>query len=419
MSGDVALIAAVVLGFALISQRIGPTVVSGPMLFVAAGLVSAPELLDLVDLELEAEAVALVGETALAILLFSDATRIDLRALRHELGLPTRLLGVGLPLTIALGTLVVAGLIDGLNGWEAALLAAILAPTDAALGQEVVTDPRVPARVRQGLNVESGLNDGLVVPAVALFLALSDETQDSGTARFWTRFVFQQIGVGLVVGVAAGCAGAWLLTRARRAGWADGIHAQLGTLAVAVGAFTASQHFDGNGFIAAFSGGLAFGATAPDAEWLGQFTEDTAQLGGSVAFFLFGNVLLGPALDELTLPVLACAVLALTLGRMIPVALALAGSHAAPPTVAFVGWFGPRGLASILFGLVLLEEELESGPELFAIVAWTVVLSVVLHGASAAWGARRYGDWWMSMGPDHQEVMAESGEVAPHRVRGG
>ncbi len=417
MSGDVAIIAAVVVGFALISRRIGPTIVSAPMVFVAAGLVCGPKLLDVVDLGLEAEGVALVGEVTLAILLFSDATRIHLAALRREVMLPARLLGIGLPLTVAMGTLVVTVLVDGVSGWEAALITAILAPTDAALGQEVVTDPAVPARIRQGLNVESGLNDGLVVPAVALFLVLAEEDEEPGTTRFWITFVFEQIGVGILLGVVAGAAGAWLLHRATSHGWVDGIYAQLATLSIGLAAFTASLELGGNGFIAAFTAGLAFGRVSPDAEHLDEYTEDTAQLAAAVSFFLFGNVLLGSALDEATVGVLACAVAALTIGRMLPVALAMLGTGAAAPTVVFVGWFGPRGLASILFGLLLLEEELAGADALFAIVAWTVLLSVVLHGATAAWGARRYGEWWRSMTQEEQATMPEGLETTEHRVR--
>ncbi len=417
MSGEVAIIAGVVVAFALVSRRISPTIVSAPMLFVAAGLILGPQVVDVVDLEIEVEGVALVGEVTLAILLFSDATRIDLGVLRREVMLPARLLGIGLPLTVGLGAGMVALLVDGVSGWEAALIAAILAPTDAALGQEVVTDRAVPARIRQALNVESGLNDGLVVPAVALFLALTVEEEDTGTAQFWVRFAFEQIGVGVVVGVAAGAVGAWLLHRASLRGWVDGAYAQLATLAVGLAGFTASLELGGNGFIAAFAAGLTFGRVSPDSEHLGEYTEDTAQLAAAVSFFLFGNVLLGPALSEATVGILVCAIGALTVGRMVPVAVAMTGTGAAAPTVAFVGWFGPRGLASILFGLLLLEEELVGADALFAIVAWTVLLSVVLHGATAAWGARRYGEWWQSMSSHEQAEMPEGVAVSEHRVR--
>lgn len=417
MSADVALVALVVVLFALISKRIGPTVISGPMVFVAAGLLLGPEVADTVDLGLELEAVDLLGEFTLAILLFSDASRIDTRALRREYMLPARLLGIGLPLSVALGTGVLMLLIADVGVWEAALIAAILAPTDAALGQEVVTDRAVPARIRQGLNVESGLNDGLVVPAVALFLALAVDEEDTGSAGFWTRFVFEQIGVALLVGLLVGAVGAWLLNTASDRDWMDPLYAQLATFALAVGALTTSVHFDGNGFIAAFVAGMTFGHLADEAEHLAEFTEDTAQLAAAVSFFVFGNVLLGPALDDVSVGIIACALAALTLGRIVPVAVAMLGTKAAPPTMLFVGWFGPRGLASILFGLQLLEEDLPGADDLFAVVAWTVLFSVVLHGATAAWGARRYGAWWADMSDDEKTEMPEGLQTTEQRPR--
>ncbi|MFV2039543.1 MAG: cation:proton antiporter, partial [Acidimicrobiales bacterium] len=307
--------------------------------------------------------------------------------------------------------------INDISWWEAALVGAILAPTDAALGQEVVSDPAVPVRIRQGLNVESGPTDGLVAPAVSLFVVLASGEENAGSAAFWVRFLLRQVGVAVLVGVAVGVAGAWLLAWADARGWADGIYSQLATLAVAIAAYTVALEFEGNGFIAAFVAGLLFGRVSPDPARLGEYTEDTAALAASVSFFLFGNILLGPALDTVTFSVLACAVFILTLGRMVPVATAMARTGAARPTVLFVGWFGPRGLASILFGLIVLEEQLASAQQLFGIVAWTVVLSVILHGATAAWGARRYGQWWAEMSSDERDSMHEGVEVAEHRTR--
>lgn len=417
MSGDIAIVAGVIVAFALISRRIGPTIISGPMVFVAAGLLFGPEVADMVDLGLELEAVDIIGEATLAVLLFSDASRIDTRALRREYMLPARLLGIGLPLTIVLGTGMLMVLIDGVGVWEAALIAAILAPTDAALGQEVVTDPAVPARIRQGLNVESGLNDGLVVPAVALFSVLAADDGDTGSPGFWVRFVVEQIGVGMLVGVLVGGIGAWLLTTGEKANWVDGVYAQLATFALAIAALATSLQFDGNGFIAAFVAGMVFGRVAPRAHQLGEFTEDTAQLAAAVSFFIFGNILLGPALDNVSIGIIVCALGALTLVRIVPVAVALAASGAAKETVAFIGWFGPRGLASILFGLQLLEEDIARADDLFAVVAWTVLLSVVLHGATAAVGAKRYGAWWAEMTTDERDSMPEGVEVTHHPVR--
>lgn len=417
MSGEVAVLAFVIVGFALISRRVAPTVISGPMVFVAVGLAVGPELFDFVELEVEVGFIDVLGEGTLAILLFADASRINLRTLRHEYMLPARLLGIGLPLTVALTTGIVMLLVDDISVWPAALIAAILSPTDAALGQEVVSDPAVPARIRQGLTVESGLNDGLIVPAVAVFLALATGESNANPTSFWARFIGEQIGIGLTVGVAIGVLGAWLLNLGRRHGWVDGVYAQLATFALAIAALATALSLGGNGFIAAFVGGLLFGKIADESEHLGEFTEDLAQLAAAVSFFIFGNVLLGPALDHFNLTVLLCALAVLTIGRMLPVALAMIGTHAARQTVAFVGWFGPRGLASILFGLLLLEEEFEAADELFAVVAWTVALSVLLHGATAAMGARRYGKWWAARSQDERDHMPEAIEVPEQRRR--
>lgn len=417
MSADVALVAALVIGFALISKRIAPTPLSAPMVFVAAGLLAAPELLQLVEFELEHETIDVIGEATLAILLFSDASRIDVPRLRHEYMLPARLLGIGLPLTVAATTGIIAIFVDGVDVWHAALIASILTPTDAALGQEVVTDPSVPVRIRQGLNVESGLNDGLVVPAVAVFVALATDDGDTGSVGWWAGFVGRQLGLGVLVGLVVGIGGAWLLNRARTHGWVDGVWAQLATLSLAVVALTGAITLGGNGFIAAFVAGLVFGKNADRSHHLGEFTEDAAQLAAAVSFFLFGNVLLAPAIDEFSGTTLLCGLLVLTAARMIPVAIAMIGTGAAAPTRVFLGWFGPRGLASILFGLILIEENLDDAEALFAIVAWTVALSVLLHGASAAPGARRYGQWWASMSEDERAEMPESRTVDESRVR--
>ncbi len=414
--GEVCIVAAVLLAFSLVSRRTSKLPVTMPMVLVAAGAVS--EATGAVTLDTEIGAVVLIAEVTLAVILFGDAVRINVSALRNDAGLPGRLLLVGLPISVALGTVMTAALLTDLSWAEAALVAAILSPTDAALGTAVVSDEAVPLRVRQGLNVESGLNDGMVLPAVLLFIALS--TDEETTAGFWGRFVLRQVGLGVVVGLAIGAGGAWLLTKALDRNWVEGIYAQLGTLCVAVLAFAGALAAESNGFIAAFIAGLAFGHIADDetAEHLDEYTEDTGQLLAAVAFFLFGNLFVSDALDSTTVWVVLCALGTLTIGRIIPVWIALTGMGAAWPTRLFIGWFGPRGLASIAFGLLLLEEEsLEGAEELFAVIALVVLASVVLHGASASWGARRYGRWFATMTDDELDEMPEAMPVIPRRNR--
>lgn len=407
--------------FALVSRRIMPWPVTMPMVLLAAGAVA--RWTGIVELETEIEPVVLLAEITLAVILFSDAVRIDLMALRRNAGLPARLLGIGLPLTILAGAAGVWAIL-GLEIWPAALVAAILAPTDAALGQAVIENRSVPQRVRQALNIESGLNDGLALPAVLLFVSLV-AGEDTGL-EFWIRFVLQQVGLGVLVGVAVGFGGALGMARADSAGWMDGLYAQLATGALALSAFSFALIVDANGFVAAFVAGASFragyrtGMPAPDgtrrAEHVVELTEDAGRGLAMLAFFVFGNVFIDANVSEVSVGVLACAAMALTIGRMLPVSVAMVGTGAARPTVAFLGWFGPRGLASMLFGLLLLEEEVAMGEELFGVITWTVVASVILHGATASAGAERYGDWYRTHG---SAAMPEAGAVAHHRPRWG
>lgn len=409
----VVVVAAAVIGFALVSHRAAGWPVTMPMVFVALGVVTAGP--GWVTLGVQVEGLALLGEVTLAVILFADAIRIDTRVLRRELGMPARLLGVGLPLAMVVGTLIAWALLPGMGLAEAALVAVILAPTDPALGQAVVTDDTVPQRVRQGLNVESGLNDGLVLPAVLVLIAVV--VGEDTAAGSWMGLFGMQIGVGAVIGVGLGAVGGVLIRRGVAAGRVEEIYAQLGTLSVAVLALGSAHLVGANGFIAAFSAGLAFGAVSDrEAVHLGEYTEDSGRLLAIVAFFAFGNVLVPPAVEALSWQVVLCAVLLLTVGRLLPVAVSLIGFNAAWPTVLFVGWFGPRGLASILFGLLLLQREVPAAQEFFAVIAATVVASVVLHGTTAAWGARRYGDWFRSREEDH-DAMPEAVSVTAHRIR--
>ena len=393
MERDLFVIAVMVLGFGLVSARLKGTVITPPMAYVTAGIILGPSALGVVDLGLEQEGVRLLAEATLVIVLFSDASRIDLRVLQAEYQLPARLLGLGLPLTIAAGGGLAVLWFGDLDVWEAMLVGAILAPTDAALGQVVVTSSAVPVRIRQTLNVESGLNDGIVLPVVTLFLALAAVEEDLESTSFWVAFVARQLGFGVLVGLGIGLAGAALINRAVAADRIDGLYRQLATLAVGVAAFGGAAAIEGNGFIAAFTAGLAMGTIARGpCEDIIDFSEDEGQLLALLMFFVFGAVIAGPALDELTGPIAAYAVLSLTVVRMVPVAISLLGRHLRRDTVAFVGWFGPRGLASILFGLIVLEEiELAAGSEIYLIVTWTVLLSVFAHGVTAAPLSARYG----------------------------
>jgi NhaP-type Na+/H+ or K+/H+ antiporter len=272
--------------------------------------------------------------------------------------------------------------------------------------------------------VESGLNDGVALPAVTVFLALSAREGEFDTATSWARFAAEQIGYGALVGVLVGCTGGYAIAWFSARSWMDATFRQLGVLGLPVAAFALADSVGGNGFISTFSAGVAFGMTAravcPHVE---EFTEDLAQLLAAVSFIVFGAIVVGPALSELDWRVALYATASLFIVRPIAIATSLVGTGLRWPTVAFLGWFGPRGLASILFGLAAVSEgtEADLGP-VFVIVSWTVLASIVLHGLSATPAAVAYGRWWArvsaGMAAD-AEPMAEQLPMAEQRIRMG
>ena len=383
---DLLVLAAVIFVFGLVSRRLEGTVLTAPIFFVVAGALLGPAVLGLVEFGLDEHTVLLLGEIALAIVLFTDAAGIDFSALQQYQGLPLRLLGVGMPLTIALGTTTAALLLTDLTFWEAAIVGTVLAPTDAALGQAVVANRRVPVRVRQSLNVEAGLNDGLSVPFLTLFLALALANEELQPASFWIRFALEQVGLGILVGVGVGLAGGWLVGRASQREWMTESFQRLSLLVLAIFAWALANQVGGNGFIAAFVGGLAAGPTIERVgERLIHFTEAEGQLLNLSVFFIFG-VLVIRVIQPLSWEVALYVVLSLTVIRMLPVALSLIGTHLSGVSVLFMGWFGPRGLASIVLGLIVVVEAplLAGRDEMMLVVALTVLLSVLLHGVTAA-----------------------------------
>lgn len=417
MSGvDVFVVAACVIGYALVARRLEHLWVSMPMVFVSLGIIF--DVTDVVGLGVALDQVAVLAEITLAVILFGDAVRMNLGDLRRHVGLPSRLLLIGLPLSIVMGSVVNWLLLGGLSFWAAALVAAVLAPTDAAVGEAIVSDPSVPHRIRQALNVEAGLNDGMVVPAVVLCTELALGETRSGVD--WAGFVSRQLGGGLALGVAIGAGVAWLIERSRRAGWIEGMYAQVATVAVAVATFAAAGELGVNAFVAAFVAGLAFGTVLDDdtADHLDEYTSDSGVLLGAIAFFVFGNLFVVDAFRSVRPMVVVCAVLALTIGRLVPVAIATAFMGLRRQTVVFIGWFGPRGLASIVFGVILLEEDLPGGDDLFGVITFTVLASIVLHGLSATPGAAAYGRWYSThLGADDDDDMAEAAPAADRRLR--
>lgn len=390
---ELLIMALAVLGFAMVSGRLESSGVTAPMVFTSLGMIVGIGGLGWFDLEVEGEVVSVLVEATLVLVLFTDAIRIDLSVLRRQAAIPGRLLGIGLPLTILAGTATAAVLLPGLGFAEGALLAAVLAPTDAALGQAVVSDRRLPVRIRQALNVESGLNDGIAVPVVTVLLAAA-AAEEVGGASGWVGLAAREVGFGVLAGLAAGVLGGKLLDWRSAAGAVLGVHRQLATVAIAVAAFGLAGVLEGNGFIAAFTAGLAFGHVArAQCHGVQDFTEDEGELLSSVTFMIFGAVLVGPLLDDLSWRTALYVVASLTVIRMVPVLIAMLGSGTLMETRLFLGWFGPRGLASILFALLVLEElDSAASQSIFAVASWTVLASVFLHGLTAnAWTARLSG----------------------------
>lgn len=387
---ELLIMALAVLGFAMLSERLAMSPITAPMVFTSVGLAVGTGGFGWFELELEGEAVSILVEATLVLVLFTDAIRIDLRILRRQAGIPIRLLGIGLPLTIVAGTAVAAVILPDLGLAEAALLAAVLAPTDAALGQAVVSDQRLPARIRQALNVESGLNDGIAVPVVAVLLALAVADQSSGVSG-WIGLAARQVGFGVMAGVLVGCIGGLLLDWRAAAGAVEGIYRQLATISIAIAAFGLAGVLEGNGFIAAFTAGLSFGLVARNqCSGVQDFTEDEGELLSAVTFMVFGAVLVGPLLDDLSWRIAAYVLASLTVVRIVPVVVAMTASRTLFETRLFLGWFGPKGLASILFALVVVEElDTAAGRTIFTVASWTVLASVFLHGLTAnVWTGR-------------------------------
>ena len=363
-----------VLGWSVVSERLARWNITGPMVFT------------------------LLAEVTLALLLFSDAARVNIGALRRSIGVPARLLGIGLPLTVILGTLAAAWIFKDFTWALAGFVAAALAPTDAALSAQLVNDKRIPIPVRRALNVESGLNDGIVTPVVIFTLAVvAGElgVTSGGQAETVVRPLVE-LGIGIVVGIAIGLGSAILIAFGSRRRWMLVGGRRLATLAAALSSYTVAVTLDGNGFIAAFVAGIAFGWSLPkDLAGAGDIEELPELVGevlGLVVWFLFGAALVPVAFRYFSVWILLYAVLSLTVIRILPVALALLGTRQNRSTVLFVGWFGPRGLASVVFALLAVEQLGESAivGEAVSAVTFTVLLSVILHGASAGPLGRLY-----------------------------
>lgn len=395
----IAVLALLVLGWAAVSGALARHDITGPFVFAVSGYLLANPDWGPLTVDVDATAVHIVAEVTLALVLFSDAVRVNLAELRRDLSIPVRLLAIGLVLSVVLGSLLAGWMLVGLPWALAGFVGAALAPTDAALSVEVINDERVPLRVRRALNVESGLNDGIATPIVVFMLAVAASQLGvvSKSLSIEIGAALRALGGGIVTGIGFGIGGALVISIAARHGWMLDSARRLATLAVATAAFVVALAFDANGFLAAFVAGIAFGAMLDeqvvDRETAIELPSLGGELLGLIVWFVFGATLVPLAIDDLDGRAVVYAVASLTVIRMVPVALSLVRSGLDRPSVVFIGWFGPRGLASVVFALLAIEELGAYATEVrraVATVTWTVLMSVVLHGISARPGGRRY-----------------------------
>ena len=382
------LVLATIFCWCVLARRLERVGLTTPIVFVTAGFVFA-QLFDTLDLGVERGLVKVIAEVTLVWVLFGDASQVQMSQFRRDLGTYARLLGVGLPLTVALGT-AVAMVVLGLDPWPALLLGAALAPTDAALGASVMSNPRVPDKVRRALNVESGLNDGIATPIVLVAIAGVAASEGIAGVEGPGRAVLALL-VGVLVGAAIGGLGGLGARRARERGWLSEELGGPAILALALLAYTGALVVDGNGFVAAFVGGLVFGNVAGrGGEKEVYFVEQSGSLASMISWLIFGALAVPVIGDRFSLTVVVYVGLSLTVVRMLPVALALLGAGFDRYAVAFIGWFGPRGLASVIFALLTLEDLEDAGQEVVAVISLTVLVSVILHGFSAGPLANRF-----------------------------
>ncbi|MCP3905307.1 MAG: sodium:proton antiporter [Planctomycetes bacterium] len=389
----IAVLAAFAMVYSVVGERIERTWISGAIVFTAFGLIFGPFGLKVLSADKDPELLKSLAELTLALVLFADASGTHLGVLRKARALPIRLLAIGLPLTILLGFGVGKAMFPELSIFGVALLATMLAPTDAALGKAVVTNEAVPDPIRQGLNVESGLNDGICVPILFLFLMLAEgNLGDMSAGRAGLLLFGKVVGIGLACGVVLTLVAVWLLRLGRKHSWLSPTWTKITVVATAFACFGAAQWLGGSGFIASFVGGLLFGGLLePHHEELLDAAEGIGDTFSLLTWVLFGSAVVGEAVGHFTWPVVVYALLSLTVIRMLPVFLVVTGLGMNTEAKLFTGWFGPRGLASIVFVVIVASEGVPGSGLLSMVVVCTVLGSIILHGVTANPWAKAFG----------------------------
>jgi NhaP-type Na+/H+ or K+/H+ antiporter len=382
---ELAVLALFIFCYSLVAGRVERMAMSGPIVFVLVGFLMGPLGLGWFNDDVSNNDLRVLADLTLALILFIDAANADLSILKKQLRIPSRMLLLGLPGVIGLGTVLAALLFNTLTLFEAAILGTMLAATDAALGKAVVTNENVPSKIREGLNFESGMNDGLCVPILLVFIALASGTAgEGGSSMLALRLVVQELGIGLVVGVGLAAIGAWLMRRCYERGWITEIWKQVTVVGLAIACFTVAQSLHGSGYIAAFVGGLVFGYKAQEStHGLVLAAEGVGETLALMTWMVFGAAVIGQVFEYFTWQVVVYALLSLTVVRMLPVFVCLAGTGEDARSRLFLGWFGPRGLASIVFAIIVLNKDLPGGNLLALVVVCTVFFSLIAHGISA------------------------------------
>ncbi len=383
MYNELAIFALFVFFYSIVAGRVERAAASGPIVFVFAGLIMGPYGLAWFDGDVSKTWLRILADLTLATILFIDAANADLRIVKRHVQIPSRMLLLGLPVTIALGTIAAILLFDQLTIYQAVILGTMLAATDAALGKAVITNTSVPARIREGLNVESGLNDGLCVPVLLLFIALAVGGQEGSGSSMAVILVAEELGIGLAVGLVLAGVGYLCLRWCHEHGWVTDVWMQITSVALAISCFAVAQSLHGSGYIAAFSGGLLFGFMSKKTHELVHAAEGIGETLALLTWFIFGAAVIGQSFSRFTWEMLVYALLSLTVIRMLPIYLSLTGTGERTGAKLFLGWFGPRGLASIVFALIVVNEGVPEAGFLAMVVVLTVFFSLIAHGISA------------------------------------
>lgn len=370
--------------YSMVAGRIERSAISGPMVFVVAGFLMGPFGAGWFKGDATSDDLRTLADLTLALILFNDAANADMAVLKRQFRIPSRMLLIGLPGVIALGFGFAVLMFDGLSLYEAAILATMLAATDAALGKAVITNKNVPVRIREGLNVESGLNDGICVPILLFFIALVISVDGGESVTPALVLLAEELGIGMAVGMGLALVGTSLLHWCMKQGWVTEIWMQVTVVGLAVASFAIAQSLHGSGYIAAFTGGMLFGYLAREnTHKLVLAAEGTGETLALVTWMLFGAVVIGPAMSLFSWEVVVYALLSLTVIRIVPIFLSLAGTGESVSSRLFLGWFGPRGLASMVFAIIVINAEVPGGEFLALVVICTVLLSLIAHGISA------------------------------------